>query len=77
MNGYKHPDFQQRQGDAMAARKALLERFKVASTDPVIAERIAERAVISAARQARSSARPMAPKSTHRLSRRGSSASRR
>lgn len=60
MSGYKQPDFNERRNDAATARKALLERAKIASADPAIAERIAERAVISAARQQRAEIRATA-----------------
>ena len=44
MSGYKGPDFRQRQEDAAAAKRALLERAKAVSEDPSVADRKAARA---------------------------------
>jgi hypothetical protein len=57
MSTYGSPDPEQRQNDAAAARRAMLEKFRAASADPKLAEKLAERAVINQARLDRQAAR--------------------
>ena len=62
MSSYGSPDPKQRVTDAMAARKAMLEKFRAASTDPRLVEKLAERAKINEAREARLAEREAARK---------------
>src|SRR3954470_4937320 len=50
---FRTPDLQDRQNTAAAAKKQLLERFRAASQDPNLADKLAERAKIHEAREAR------------------------
>ena len=50
MRSYKEPDHRQRQGAAVAAKKAELEKFRAASDDPAVADRHAARAAVNKAR---------------------------
>jgi membrane protein involved in colicin uptake len=59
---FKLPDHQDRQAAAAAARKAMLEKFRAASTDPALEQKLAERAEIHKARQAREAEREAARK---------------
>ena len=60
MSSYKGPDLEQRQSNAAAARKAMLERFRAASEDPAVAERRAARAAVEEARRIRMAEREVA-----------------
>ena len=60
MSFYKDPDLHQRQNEAAAAKKAMLEKFRAASEDPAVAERLAARAAINEARKLRQAAREAA-----------------
>ena len=62
MSSYGSPDPKQRVTDAAAARKAMLEKFRAATTDPKLAEKLAERAAINEAREARLAERETARK---------------
>jgi hypothetical protein len=53
MRSYKDPDLQQRQSDAAAAKKAMLEKFRAASDDPAVAMRHATRVAVNEARLVR------------------------
>jgi hypothetical protein len=53
MSSYKDPDFQRRQSDAAAAKKAALEKFRTASEDPAVATRRATRVAVNEARLVR------------------------
>ncbi len=53
MSSYKTPDILERQTNAAAAKKAMLEKFRAAAEDPAIAERRAARTVIHQARLVR------------------------
>ena len=53
MSSYKGPDPQQRQSDAVAAKKAMLDKFRAASEDPAVAERRVARVAVNEARLAR------------------------
>ena len=54
---FRTPDLQDRQNAAAAAKKQLLERFRAASQDPNLADKLAERARIHEARIARQAER--------------------
>ena len=54
---YRTPDLTDRQNAAAAAKKQLLERFRAASQDPNLADKLAERARIHEARIARQAER--------------------
>ncbi len=60
MSSFKTPDLKQRQLSAVAAKQALLEKFRSASDDPMAAERAAERAAIAKARAIREEERAAA-----------------
>ena len=49
---FKLPDHQDRQAAAAAAKKAMLEKFRAASADPALEQKLAERTEIHKARQA-------------------------
>jgi hypothetical protein len=53
MSSYKGPDLQQRQSNAAAAKKAMLEKFRAASEDPAVAKRHATRVAVNKARLVR------------------------
>jgi Family of unknown function (DUF6481) len=53
MSTYKEPDLEQRQNAAKTAKTAMLHKFRVASEDPAVAERQAERLRVNEARLAR------------------------
>ena len=53
MSSYKDPEFQERQSQAAAAKKAQLEKHLAASRDPNLADRHAARAAVHEARLAR------------------------
>ena len=53
MSSYKGPDLQQRQSNAAAAKKAMLEKFRAASEDPAVAKRHATRVAVNEARLVR------------------------
>ncbi len=53
MSSFKIPDLAQRNASAAEAKKGLLEKFRQASGDPGIAERLAARAEIARARAVR------------------------
>jgi hypothetical protein len=59
---FKGADFQDRQSNAAAAKKQLLEKFRAAANDPGLAERQAERAAIHEARLVREAEREKARK---------------
>ena len=42
MSSFRAPDLKQRQSSAVAAKQALLEKFRTASDDPAAAERAAD-----------------------------------
>ena len=56
---YRTPDLHDRQNAAAAAKKQMLERFRAASQDPGLADKLAERAKIHEARQARMAERAL------------------
>jgi hypothetical protein len=58
----RRPDFQKRQSDAIAARKALLEKARKVAEDPGLAERKQQRAEIALAREKRAAERKAARK---------------
>lgn len=60
MNGYKGPDLQQRQSNAAAAKKAMLEKFRAASVDPAVAQLQATRVAVNEARVVRVAEREVA-----------------
>lgn len=62
MKNDKRPDFVQRQGDAAEARKAILEKFRVAPgpQDPEVLKRQAARQAVQEARSARAAERAAA-----------------
>jgi hypothetical protein len=62
LSSYKDPDFHQRQSSAATAKKAMLEKFRAKAEDPGMAERQAERAAVSEAREARAAKREAARK---------------
>jgi hypothetical protein len=62
MSSYKGPDPQQRQNEAVAAKKAMLEKFRAASEDPAVADRRATRVAVNEARLARMAEREVAKK---------------
>src|SRR5260370_41463285 len=47
---FQDPNLQQRQSTAAAARKAMLEKFRAGSEDPVVAQRHAARVAVNEAR---------------------------
>jgi len=53
MNSYQGPDLEQRQSNAAAAKKAMLEKFRAASEDPAVAKRDATRVAVNEARLVR------------------------
>jgi hypothetical protein len=53
MSSYKSPDLQERQSNASAAKKAMLEQFRAASHDPAVAKRRAARRAVNEARSVR------------------------
>lgn len=55
MASFQHPDFDERLSAAAQARKAVLEKFraKVASKDPELARKQAERLAVAQARETR------------------------
>ncbi len=53
MSSFQDPDLQERQSAAAAAKKAMLEKFRAASEDPVVAQRHAARVAVNEARLAR------------------------
>ena len=57
---FKYPDLQERQTAAAAAKKAMLEKFRAAATDPRLAEKAAERIAIDEARKNRMAERAAA-----------------
>ena len=58
----RRPDFQKRQNDAAAARKALLEKARQVAEDPALAERKRQRAEIVRNREIRVAEREAARK---------------
>src|SRR5712691_3503042 len=61
-SSYKGPDLQQRQSNAAAAKKAMLEKFRAASEDPAVAKRHATRAAVNEQRLVRVAEREAAKK---------------
>jgi hypothetical protein len=59
---FKGADFQERQGNAAAAKKQMLEKFRAAANDPGLAERQAARTAIHEARLVREAEREKARK---------------
>jgi hypothetical protein len=57
MPSYRDPDIQERQKNAAAARRALLEKHKKTVQDPSLQERLAERKVVADARAVRQAER--------------------
>jgi hypothetical protein len=53
MSSFKYPDLRERQSNALAAKKSLLDKFLTASNDPAAAERAAKRIAINEARLVR------------------------
>jgi hypothetical protein len=53
MSSYKSPDLQERQSNASAAKKVMLEQFRAASHDPAVAKRRAARKAVNEARSVR------------------------
>ena len=51
MSGFKQPDLPARREAAARAKKAALEKFRAAATDPALADRLTERAVRAADRE--------------------------
>ena len=47
MGSYKDPDLHQRQSEAAAAKKAMLEKFRAAAADPAVAQRQATRVAVN------------------------------
>ena len=62
MSSYKALDPQQRQSNAAAAKKAMLERFRAAAEDPAVAKRQAVRVAMNEARLVRTTEREAAKK---------------
>jgi hypothetical protein len=62
MSGYKGLDPKERQSNAIAARKAMLEKFRAAAEDPAIAQKHAARMAVHEARLARMAEREAARK---------------
>lgn len=62
MSGYKFDDLQERQKNAAAAKKAMLERFRAASQAPDLEAQREKRAAIHEARVARTAEREAAKK---------------
>jgi hypothetical protein len=62
MNSYKGLDPQQRQSNAAAAKKAMLEKFRAAAEHPAVAKRDAARVAVNEARLFRSAEREAAKK---------------
>ena len=62
MSRYKSPDLQERQSDAVAAKKAQLSDFHSAAADLGVGERAAARKLVSDARLARATLRSAAKK---------------
>src|SRR5260221_11745796 len=62
MRSFKNPSFADRLTTAASARKAQIEKFRAqpGADDPVVAQRIAERQALSAAREARAAEREAA-----------------
>ena len=52
MNGFKQPDFVERQEAAAKARQAALEKFRAKAADPALAERLTARTASAAERRA-------------------------
>jgi hypothetical protein len=59
---YKVPDLQERQSNAIAARKAMLEKFRAAAQDPEVEKRRAARVALHEARLVRIAEREAAKK---------------
>jgi hypothetical protein len=53
MSRYQGPDLEQRQSNAAAAKKAMLEKFRAASEHPAVAKRDATRVAVNEARLVR------------------------
>jgi hypothetical protein len=62
LSSYKGLDPKQRQSDAAAVKKAMLDKFRAASQDPAIAQKLAERAAVNEARLRRTAERETAKK---------------
>jgi len=52
MNGFRPPDFAERQEAAAKAKQAALEKFRAKAADPALAERLTARTVSAAERRA-------------------------
>lgn len=52
MNGFKQPDFLERQEAAVKAKKAALEKFRAKAADPGLAGRLTARTALAADREA-------------------------
>ncbi len=57
MPSFRQPDIEERKQAAIAAKQAMLNRFKAAASDPELEKRKAERAAVVAARQKREAER--------------------
>src|SRR6185312_10810265 len=62
MTHFKSPDLHERQSNAAAVKKAMLEKFRAASADPALAQQRAKRAAVNEARTARMAEREAAKK---------------
>ena len=62
MPSFRQPDVEERKQAAIAAKQAMLNRFKAAASDPELEKRKAERAAVAAARQEREAKREAARK---------------
>jgi hypothetical protein len=51
MSGFKQPDLPERQGAALKAKKAALEKFRAKAADPALVVRLIERMVQAADRK--------------------------
>jgi hypothetical protein len=60
MAGYREPDFKERQKVGVAAKKATLEKHRMASDDPLLKERQAARVQVQEARAVRAADRAAA-----------------
>ena len=60
MSGYKGMEPRERQQNAVAAKKAMLEKFRAASEDPAAAMRAGTRAAVNEARLVRAAERTAA-----------------
>src|SRR5271168_5003994 len=57
MNGFRPPDFAERQEAAAKAKQAALEKFRAKAADPALAERLTARTVSAAERRANKNVR--------------------